>query len=255
TGVSFNHTINYKTIKELLGKMGIRVNCRFLGDATVDEMRHFLRAPLNILADDTPDGRALEKWLENKYGCTFASHSFPVGAKQTAAFLYEIAEFFGCKEMVPGIIKEEEERYRQELRKLRPMLKGKRLVLTTINANIDYLLEALDYIGVEIVKIGVVNYLHQEIQISDTPEKYPIDENFNWTNLYDEINPLDPDIVISNFTPPVTDGDYVKDVMPMTPCAGFNSGLAIVKRWADLLGKRREGGWMNDRKYFEMYQR
>lgn len=253
TGVSTNHAVNYQYMKKLLNRMGIEINCRFLGDATVSEMQHFLEAPLNILVSDSPDGRALETWLKNEYGCTFASEPFPVGVEQTCAFLEELGAFFNCSHLVPDLIRQEREAYQKEICRLKPLLKGKKIIITTINANIDYLLETLDALEMQILGIGVLNYLRQEVKISKHPEKYPIQENMNWEQLYDELSGLGPDFVISNYTPPIREGDYVRDVMPMIPMAGFQGGLDIVRRWADLQKRKREGGWMHDRELFENY--
>ena len=255
TGVSNNHTVNYRIMESMLSKMGISVNCRFLGDASADEMRNFLKAPLNILAADSADGRELESWLTEEYGCRFASSPFPVGEKNTRRFLEEIGAFFGCADLVPDILRGEEEHYRSRIEELKPQLAGRRVLLSTINTNMDFLLQVLDDLGMVIVRIGVLNYLRQEVKVSDTPEKYPIVEDLDWERLYDDVSDLHPDFVISNYTPPLADGDYVRDVVPMMPVIGFSSGIDIVKRWADLLKRKREGGWMHDRKYYDAWCR
>jgi len=252
-GVSVNHLSNYLAMQDLLSGLGITVNCRFLGDATVDEVRSLLAAPLNIRANDGEDTRELQHWLEREYGCRFASGAFPVGIHSTCRFLQELGEFFDCSELVPALIEAEEIKYNREIEQLKPVLKGRRLVITTINANIDYLLRTADDLEMDIVKIGVINYLHTDLCISERPDRYPIDESFGWEGLYDNLSDLKPDFVISNYTPISEEGDYVRDMVPMMPAVGFRAGLDIAERWAKLIQERREGGWMNDRQYFENY--
>ncbi len=251
--VSVNHETNFRIIRDLLAEMGISVNCRFLGDTTVQELRNLLAAPLNVLASDSQDSRELQSWLEQEYGCTFTGSAFPVGAQATVQFLQEIGEFFHCSELVPDLIRQEEEKYRNEIARLRPELEGKRLVITTINTNIDYVLQAASDVGMEILQVGVVNYLRQEVKVSDTPEKYNIDPDFQWEHLYDQAGDWEADFVISNYTPPVQDGAYVKDALPMMPLVGFGSGIAVIQRWADLQRRKREGAWNHDRVFFEQY--
>lgn len=251
--VGINHETNYRIIRDLLAKMGIKINCRFLGDTTVEEMKNFKAAPLNILAADSEDGRELKEWLEKDYGCIFAKSVFPVGIHATKHFLEELGAFFHCSELVPDLIRQEEVAYWQEIEKLRPELEGKRLVITTINANIDYVLQAASDVGMEILQVGVINYLKTAVHVSETPEKYNINENFDWEHLYDQAGDWKADFVISNYTPPVQDGDYVKDALPMMPLAGFASGIDVIRRWSDLQKRKREGAWNNDRVYFEHY--
>ncbi|MCQ2501888.1 MAG: nitrogenase component 1, partial [Lachnospiraceae bacterium] len=251
--VGINHETNYRIIRDLLAKMGIQINCRFLGDCTVEEMKNFKAAPLNILAADSQDGRELQAWLEKDYGCSFAKSVFPIGIHATKHFLEEIGDFFNCRELVPDLIRQEEAVYWKEIEKLRPELEGKRLVITTINANIDYVLQAASDVGMEILQVGVINYLNTEVHVTETPEKYNINEKLDWEHLYDQAGDWKADFVISNYTPPVEDGDYVKDALPMMPLAGFASGIDVIRRWADLQKRKREGAWNNDRVYFEQY--
>ncbi len=251
--VSVNHETNYRIIRDLLAKLGIGINCRFLGDTSVQNLKQLCEAPLNILAADTQDGRELKSWLEKDYGCTFAESPFPVGVHAAKAFLKEMGAFFHCEDLVPDLIQQEEEKYYSEIERLKPELQGKRLVITTINSNIDFVLQAASDAGMEILQVGVVNYLRQEVKVSDTPERYPINDTLDWSSFYDQAGEWNPDFVISNYTPAAGDGDYVKDALPMMPQAGFSAGIEVLKRWADLQRRKREGGWNNDRIYFEQY--
>ncbi|MDO4616155.1 MAG: nitrogenase component 1 [Lachnospiraceae bacterium] len=253
--VSVNHETNYRIIRDLLAGLGIEINCRFLGDTGVQELKNFLKAPLNILAADTQDGRELRSWLEQEYGCSFAESAFPIGARAAKQFLEEVAAYFGCSERVPALIRREEEKYQREIERLRPELEGKRVVITTINSNIDFVLQAAEDAGMEILQIGVINYLRQEVKVSDTPERYNINETMEWEKLYDQAGDWNADFVISNYTPQAEDGAYVKDSIPMMPLAGYSAGIDVIRRWADLQRRKREGAWNHDRVYFEQYVR
>jgi nitrogenase molybdenum-iron protein alpha/beta subunit len=238
----------------MLEGMGVTINCRFLGDATAEELRNLTAAPLNILAVDAPDNRKLRAWLEEKYSLTFYDGFLPVGNRETSEFLRNIAGFFGRPEAAEDVIAREKARYDAEAARLRRVLKGKKVIMTTINANLDWLLDAAEDVGLEFVWIGVLNYLRQEIKISDRPERQAaVEEIGAFFSIRDRIRDLHPDIVISNYTAATDEGDYIVDNLPMGQLNGFRSGLEVMDRWARLLQTRREGEWMHDRALFEKY--
>ena len=80
-----------------------------------------------------------------------------------------------------------------------------------------------------------------------------IEETFDWNMTDRKIAETRPDIVLSNYTSIVEEGDYLIDAMPMLQAVGFESGLEILERWAKLLNENREGAWVNDRQYFPKY--
>ena len=254
TGVANNTAISYKTISALLGDMGITVNCRFLGDATAAELRNLTAAPLNILAVDSPDNRKLQTWLEEQYGCRFFDECLPVGFRATASFLERIGDFFGCRAAAEPVILREKARFEAEAARLRPLLQGKRAVMTTINANMDWLWDAAEAVGMDFSWIGVLNYLRQELRITDRPERRDrVEEIGDRSVVARRIGELKPDVVLSNYTAALPEADYITDNMPMGQLVGFRAGLDTMDRWARLMQTRREGVWTHDRALFEKY--
>ncbi|MDO4621738.1 MAG: nitrogenase component 1 [Eubacteriales bacterium] len=238
-GVSNNVEVNYRIVENLLKQLDIRINARFLGDTTCDRMKNFLAAPLNILAADSPDGRELQTWLEEKYHCQFAQSCLPVGFRETKRWLYEIAEEFDCVDRVPAILEKEEARYREELEKLRPYLKGKRLLMTTINTNMDWLLETADDLGMEVTWIGVLNYLQMPLHISNHDRFQRLaTEEVSVPIIQEQIQKTKADIVLSNYVSLIGEGDFVKDSLSMTQVIGFRSGLHVLEHWVELLKKK-----------------
>ena len=256
-GIAIDKDENFRRLKEMLEPLGIGINCRFLGDATVGEVRGLLKAPLNVLASDDEDSRRVRAWLEMDYGCRFMEEPLPVGVKATERWLRDLAGFFEIKDnaVMNTVLERERARYEAEVRRLRPALEGKRIFITTINTNLDWLLTVIDDLGMEIVRIGVLNYLRTEVRVSETPGRYPIDENFPWGEAEDEIRAADPDIALFNYTPQIKGSRSVIDSLPMLPRIGFDSGLAVAERWAELLAHTIEGGWRQDRELYERYYR
>ncbi|SFA97020.1 nitrogenase iron protein [Acetitomaculum ruminis DSM 5522] len=252
TGVSNNSSINFNTIKSFLDKLGIEINCRLGGDTTTQNIINFKKASLNLIADDNPTGRMLESWLKDNYQVNFIEKSFPIGFKQTVKWLNELAEFFNCKDKLYGIVENQKEIYEKEIAMLKPVLNGKTILMTTINTNLDWLISACKDVGMKFVWIGVINYLHQDIMITED-SKIKVEEYTHWDTAKDYIKKLHPDLVISNHTQRVGAGDYVAEAIPMTLVCGFQSGINILKRWAKLFETKRNGEWMNDKALFEKY--
>lgn len=253
-GVSNNKDVNYEIMKKLLGGMGIKINCRFLGDATAKEVRELLSAPLNILASESPDNLKLKAWLEENYGCKFFGSALPVGYKATEKFLEDIGDCFGCRELAEPVLEKERENFRKEIEALKPILSGKKGIMTTINADVDWLLDTAKQAGVEFLWIGVQNYLHQKVNVTGNEErKKVVHEIASREDIHDAIKELRPDIVISNYTENAPEGEYITDSLMMTQKVGFASGIDVLERWAHLLENRREGEWNDDKRFFEKY--
>ncbi len=253
-GVSNNTQVDYQTLRRLLGEMGISIGCRFLGDCTAQELRDLLSAPLNLLATDSQDNLELKAWLETEYGCRFHPGCLPIGFRATRNFLLELGDFFGCREEAEALISREEADYRREIESLRPLLQGKRILMTTINANLDWLLDAAEDCGMEFVWIGVLNYLHRELRITDRQERNAVIREITGGDIVEQrIRELKPDMVLGNYTARAEGGEYIADTLPMTQPIGFGSGLTVLRRWAQLNKNEREGEWEHDRVWFEQY--
>ncbi len=253
-GVSYYTETDYRTLSRLLGDMGIQIGCRFLGDCTAEELRNLTAAPLNLLATDSQDNLELKQWLEETYGCRFKPGTLPVGFRATRDFLLELGDFFGCRAKAEALIAKEAEDYRREIEALRPFLRGKRVLMTTINASQDWLLDAAEDCGMEFVWIGVLNYLRRELHITDRPERFSsIEEITGAQQVEQKIRELRPDLVLGNFTASKGEGDHLTDTLPMTQPIGFGSGLTVLRRWAQLNKDTREGAWKNDEQWFAEY--
>ena len=253
-GVSNQIEVNYRTIKNLLSQMGIRINCRFLGNASTDEVRSFLSAPLNILAYDSLDNRNLKTWLTENYGCRFFDAPVPVGFEETRRFLEGLGDFFGCRDKVSEIIRAEKEHFEERTAAIRPVLEGKKILMTTISTSMEWLVSLVRAAGMKFVWIGVLDYLHQGIKITKDEEVLSVtEETFDLLQAEKKVRELKPDIVVSNYTSALGTGDYILDNMPMTQMVGFGAGLEVLERWAGQLKSREEGEWVYDRRLYQKY--
>ena len=253
-GVSNNLEYNYRMIRDALAAMDIRINCRFLGGSTVSEVRRLTAAPLNILATGSADNLALKDYLAGEYGCIFAENTIPTGFDATAGFLREIAGVFHCGEKAEAVIAGAQKKYRRAVDELRGVLAGKRILMTTIAVDMDWLFTAALDAGMTFVYVGVADYLEQGEPVSGHEEILAVSEMcLDLGTAVRQVKALSPDLVVSNYTSAFGPGDYVLDTMPMTVPAGFYSGIDTLRRWAAAFSQGEEGEWIHDRAMYEKF--
>ncbi len=250
-----NAESNFRTIKGFLDEMGIRVNCRFLYNTPYESIRRFCAASLDLLAYRDYTGKILEKFFTEKYGARFYDMQFPVGYEETERWIRGIAEYFGKTEAAERMIAECRDAYYRRIGELRPSLEGKKLFIVTYNHELDWILRAALDCGMEIVRIGVLNFSQDEGFRTSIPEVSAIDvvENYDPGQREADIGKLRPDIVLGNYSTEKIEHRAVFDTIPMCPDVGFFSGLDLVERWSGLMEADNEGEWRNDRALFEKY--
>lgn len=248
-----NTNENFQVISGYLARLGIRVNCRFVCETTVDALEGFCSAPLNLLAYGDYTGQLLRDFFTREYGSVFYDRAFPVGFDDTAAWLRGVAEFFGRPKDAEVIISENEKRYAAEVSALRPELAGKKLMVITYNHELDWILKTALDVGMEIVKIGILNFSQDEGFRTRLSAPLPVEENYDRDNRTGDIARYKPDILLTSYASFVSDDVPVVDTIPMCPDVGFDSGLRLAERWARLLRLNLKGGWKQDERLFKQY--
>jgi len=260
---SYNNEPNIRALRSLLGALGLKLNCRFLGDARCEELRGFLKAPVNILASGGADNLELKGFLEERFGCRFLPGYLPVGLEETAAWVSEIAEVFDCRERAEELNERERNAYEKETAELRKALSGRTMVLTTINENMDWILRAAKDVGMRVLWVGVMNYLRTELCVSRDRETLDITEEVSSADrIREQMQRLKPDLLLTNYAGGgMAEGVWLTDSVPTAPLAFFRSALPVLQRWASMFRERELGGtmiekggaWKDDAVCFEKY--
>jgi nitrogenase iron protein len=244
---------NFRLMSGYLARLGVRVNCRFLCRTTVDALEGFAAAPLNLLAYGDYTGQLLCDFFEKEYGSVFFGRPFPVGFDDTVEWLRGMAAWFGRPDAAEPVIAENERRYETEIAALRPALSGKKLMVLTYNHELDWILKTALDAGMNIVKIGILNFSQDEGFRTRLPVPLPVEEDYNRDSRAGDIARYSPDVLLTNYASSVSDNVPVADTIPMCPDAGFDSGLKLAKRWAWLLRMNLKGGWQGDAGLFDKY--
>lgn len=251
--VAKNTARNFEVVKGFLDSLGIRVNCRYLCETNVSEIRNFMTAPLNLLAHKDYMGRMMEKFFTDTYGAVFLEEPFPVGFHESKIWLSRVAAFFGKEALVREVIALHEEAFQKEIDRLKPVLKGKRLMIITYNHQPDWILEAALALEMDIVKVGILNYSQDDALITRFAGRFPLEENYDQGKRLEDIRALKPDVLLSNYTSPETDAYVLSDTIPFCPDVGFFSGVNLARRWAKLFQLNLREGWRKDEVLFQKY--
>lgn len=244
---------NFRTMERYLKSMGLLINCRFLYDTDTYKLRNLKRGGINIPAYGDYAGRMLGDFLHREYGMHMFEKPFPVGFDSTCDWLRTLGRSLGKEARVEEIISAEREKYVRKINEIMPVLKGKKLMVITYNHELDWILKTADDAGMEIVKIGILNFSQDEGFRTNLSLKCPVEENYDKTKRMSDIDKYKPDVLLTNYASSVAEKVAVADTIPMCPYVGFESGIEMLKRWAELLRLDRKGEWNDDAVLFDKY--
>jgi nitrogenase molybdenum-iron protein alpha/beta subunit len=251
--IASNTEANFQTVQELLGALGISVNCRFIGKTSLQEIANFGRARINILAYEDYMGRTIRDFLQEEYGASFLKRPFPVGCYETEQWLAEVAACFGKQEQAREAVAKQREIYSAALQELRPLLENKRLMIISYNHDLDWILETAFDLRMDVVKVCILDYSQDNLFRSRFSKRLTLDQCYDPSRRAGDLELLRPDLVLSNYAPAGADGPACTDAIPLCPDAGFLSGLALAGRWARILHRNSNEGWKNDEALFTRY--
>lgn len=253
--VNKNTNPNFELIQSYLNQLGIKVNTRFLMQSDYEGLKNFKKASLNLLAFKDYTGIMLQEFFEKEYDANFFEYAFPIGFDETKNYLQAIAKYFNKEHLVDDLIKQEQAKYEQEIERLKPILKGKKLMVVTYNHEIDWLLKTALDLEMEVVKVGILAYSQDSGFRTKLDYQFNVEEDYDNANRASDIKKYHPDVLISNYANSEDTSVKVMDTMPMCPDVGFSSAISLAKRWATLLQANTQGEWKNDKVLFNKYHR
>ena len=92
---SFNWRADVFELKRMLSSIGISVNTVFTADSTVEEIEHAPRASLNVCIYPYDWGIETAARMEERFSIPYVARHIPIGFRESAAWLEEIAGFLG----------------------------------------------------------------------------------------------------------------------------------------------------------------
>jgi len=247
---------NYEYITEILHKLGVSVNCRFICDTNHTQVKGFKKAGLNLLAYDDYMGRSLKEFLENEFDSQFLDMPFPVGFDDSCVWLEKIGVHFDKPNEAAQIIQDYHHKYNAEISKIKPFLQGKRIMILTYNHRIDWIIQTAIDLEMELSFVGIMNFSGDNMFKSKYGDKilefsYP----YKNENRNHDIDRIKPDILLTNYSDAELDKSYFTDTIPLCPAAGFLSGIHLIRRWSEFFRMNLEEGWRKDAELYKKYRK
>jgi nitrogenase iron protein len=242
-------------VTEILGRFGISINCNFLCETKAENIRAFKRGKLNILAYNDYMGRTIRDFLKREFGAEFLDGSFPIGFRESCAWVRGIGEYFGRSGgEIEGIIAGYKREYGEGIAEAKAGLKGKRLMVITYNQDIDWILQTAIDLEMEIAFIGILNF-SQDNNFRTVLRDHIGELRVPYENerRRDDLARIKPDLLLTNYGSNDQDTSILADTIPLSPTAGFLGGLELARRWNRIFGMNLREGWRQDDSLFRKY--
>ncbi len=235
---------NIKALEEIIESFGIGINCRFIDDCSLDEVRNFCRGSLDLLISDDIEGREMERIISERTGGR-KSLIIPAGLDETKDFIIEMGRMLDQEANARGIADDLEMRYNEEIDSYRKILRGKRaIVICDPYANIDWNIDLLNDLGMEILKIGLnETKRHRGLPFGSRYSELT-EDNYNINKLRDDIERLDPDIVIGDVVQ-IADLE-TRWIFLMKKDIGVDAPLDYARRMANIVRLPKVEGWRGE---------
>ncbi|MDR1411197.1 MAG: AAA family ATPase [Spirochaetaceae bacterium] len=242
-------------VAEILGRFGIKINCNFLCETSVESIRAFKRGKLSILAYNDYMGRTIRDFLKKEFGAEFLDEAFPVGFRESCAWVRRIGGYFGRSGAeIETIIADYEKEYREGIAGIKAALKGRRLMVVTYNQDIDWILQTACDLEMEIAFVGILNFsqdnnFRTSFRDSIGELKVPYENE----RRQEDLGRVKPDLLLTNYGSNDQDPSVLADTIPLTPTAGFLGGLELARRWSEIFRMNLQEGWRRDDSLFRKY--
>jgi len=242
-------------VTEILKRFGIKINCNFLCETRAEDIRDFKRGKLNILAYGDYMGRTIRDFLKTEFDAEFLEDPFPIGFRESCAFVRTVGEYFGRNGVeIEGIIGDYQKEYRIGIEGIKSELKGRRLMVVTYNRDIDWILQTAVDLEMEIAFVGILNFsqddsfrtlFREKINELHIPYENALRQN--------DLERIKPDLLLTNYGSNDQDPSILADTIPLSPTAGFLGGLEFAMRWSEIFKTNLKEGWRQDELLFRKY--
>ncbi len=236
---------DFAAIHALLAAMGISVNCRYAARTSIAEIKRLNSACLNLPAHDDFVSRELTDLVARYSDLPMLDMAFPSGFTATAMWLGKIGAYFGKEREAEELTAKNRVRYEEALASLRWCTAGRTMLISTYSRNIDWMLELAGDLGMEVVRVGLMQSPANE-PLRTRYTGLPVETAYSVERRREDIRGFQPDLVLADRPALGPDEPARCDAIPYSPGFGFLAGVRHAERWCRLMKLPAVAGWRYD---------
>ena len=232
-------------LKDLLGRIGVRVNCIFPAGDSIESVERIGSARLDIMSNPDVFTVQLCRYLQDRFSVPYSPVPVRPGIKGTLAWMTPVAEMFGKGAELNRLRTEIEAEFDEYLIPYRKVLEGKRFCIISASRDIDWILETTEAVGMVILRTAVVDrpdYYNDMSITNDYPDISLITIN-DMDSERSRVKELQPDMVISTLP---TGLDVPHVTIPLVQEPGPYTGVEFIRRVAAIMLSSKKEGWRKD---------
>ncbi len=236
-----NRDRNYKAIVEMLSKLDIKVNCRYISGASVQDIVGFQKGEVCLPANHDLATRETISFLSSRAQVEDFPLPFPRGFQETSVWLTALGERFGKEREATSLISACRGKYEREISALSPGLKEKKVLLASADPQINWIADLIRDLGMVMLKAGIVSTGKDILSASSPHHSYQL--NYSLELLEEDIKMLHPDLVIVQPYPGVESLGTRFALIPYNPDVGIDAGISMANEWSVLMRVPAVEGW------------
>lgn len=194
-----------RELDRMLASFGLKVNCRFIDDGSPAPPEEVCRAEFDMLMSDTRASRRMMSLITERTGREPFPAPMPMGMHGYLDWVSEMGRRTGREDMAMKEAERAGAEYEAFLESHRPRMEGKRVIVAwKIGSNPDWLIDALDDLGVDILRVGVAPSPRKAGGRADSRHK--VTEDYTEDDLARDLREMRPDYLIGDIARPVPEG-------------------------------------------------
>lgn len=231
--------INFTDINRVFKKLGIKVNCRFVRNTTIEQIKGLAQAELNIMMCHHA-GIMSAKYLKEKFGMPYYEFDYPMGIGECVVWYRDILAMLGMEDK-EGVLEKEYEQAYPRFEAARQILKGKTVACMGSPGRMVRWIDLIHELGMIPVYMGI--YMHLRDLSFKLLEVKMKKYGFN-PHIVVQPGLFDDEELLAKYKPDFMFGEpsyshfaFRNDIpfchLELAPQLGFSGSVNIAERWAD----------------------
>lgn len=244
--------IDFVEVRRLLGILGLEVNTRFVRSMAFEDLPMVTRAGLNLPAVCN-QSIAVCEYLHQQFNIPFVREGFPSGFNDTRIWLETITEALSLGTDVNAVMEAERDFVVHEIARLGNPMKGLKMVVNTFPVHMDWLMEFLELVGVDLLEVNILDNGYFQTDFIDGRGMFPcqVNDHMSLEKILANNRQVRADLYLqcSLHYSPIPNhqpGLLIKEV-PVIPPVGPRGLLNLFVNWSQWMRYTEVEGWRNER--------